>query len=423
MSNGTDAVGDRGTSVQQRGTSKDPHLAPVCTISITSSLAERSFRGSETGTATFTARLSGTQPAGSTVKWDVLPPGPTYPEKRETGTIAFEKPASLRTRGYARHPNRARVRVSVQKEQAVICKDVQLVSVPQFFQIQLVGPDKPVPAEDPIPGPERFGFDTDLERLGLQRRPFPPLTREQDTTNFEVRRAVLKQMYSTLASAFADVNVVFTEADPGDLVGRRNVSTVAIGGILDLSDTAYGSTAAPREDLNPKKRDEDNLDPAQVTVIQSGWFTAAGEANVTKDPIYKNIFDGLAIEDHRGKPLLGQAVDAGEYQLFPRTPRQRTVSAAIRAFGTFLGTATAHECGHALGLDHNRDPNNPFRTAPLGELMDEGRFLTFRDLTGITSFDPTTGALRAGAPVKFGERNLKILRRLLPILRMGPPAP
>jgi hypothetical protein len=122
-------------------------------------------------------------------------------------------------------------------------------------------------------------------------------------------------------------------------------------------------------------------------------------------------------------PLSGVPVDAGDFADSPVNVRQRTVRAAILAFGRLLGTTIAHECDHALGLvgaASNQNVDNGGVPIDSAEIMNSGEFNTFIERTGITGFNSATGIPTVGAAVGFGDANLNTLREILPILGDSP---
>jgi hypothetical protein len=386
MSNGT------GTTTAERGTATVPYLAPPCRIRITSTAAERSFRASQSPTVSWKASLSGNQPHGSRIVWDLL--GGT----NATGTISYtvQDPLTLVVR--ADHPNMNRLRVRVEHQGVILCEDTKLISVPQYFWITSTPRTEPF-ADDP--------FLLDLERLGLRRRPPSDgfLTPEQEATNHDVAEAVVQEIFETVLSLFSGVNVRFSQTFPTAFVDPSNITTVIVGGMPSPNPNIAGHTSAPTGIGRSLDVDIGNLEPAQYCSINSGLLTAGDWPAV-----YHDIFGSTAIEDRDGRPLpSGSAVDAGDFARIPTTVRQRTVDAAIKATGRWIGSVIAHECGHALGLDHNNHQT--------GEIMDAGVY--FSEYIGIRSFDPRTGHTQLGNRVRFGRTNYQRLVELLPILSYG----
>lgn len=77
----------------------------------------------------------------------------------------------------------------------------------------------------------------------------------------------------------------------------------------------------------------------------------------------------------------------------------------------------AHECGHALGLDHNWQGliRKDAFLHNYKELMDAGQFRSFFDYTGIDNFDTKTGKVSLVEPMQIIEYKRRALRKLLPI--------
>jgi hypothetical protein len=342
------------------------------------------------------------------------------PEPTRLGEISIDDPRKQRTRMRPRRPNLSAVRArvvqrfagpgNVPPEGFVWCYDDAVVSVPQYFWVHfLTGiAESQLPGSSPITG----DFFVDLERVGLRRRPASTpgafLTDRQVATNSDVANAVIDTSLQTARSLLSKVNVRFTETDPTALVGFENFSEIKVGGrIPGLTD--FGTTLPPTDPTrNRGMFDVGNLEPRQEMFIFSAWIAGGGAAAQTSGDAYDAIFRDLAVEGLEGLPLGGTPVDAGDFARRPTSVRQRTVRAAIIAVGTMIGQGIAHECGHALGLPHN-DP-------PADEIMDEGEFDTFEKVTGISDFDPMTGAFRKHAPTGFGATNLRKLTEILPIL-------
>jgi hypothetical protein len=371
-----------------------PPEEPPCIITIISTPAERSFSPptSISGRETFRAVLAGARPPGSRIQWDLVPGA-------GTGTIEFESPGSLTTVVRARHPNNARVRVRVLRRGVVLCEDVKDISVPQFFRIVFT-------AE----------FDRDLARLGLRRR--GRLNAGQIGTNVLVRAAVVGEIFVILRTIYAAVNVRFLTLDPTPFVGAGNFANVTIGGPDDRprpGRTRLGRTPNPRAGPNARRLDVGNLDPTNSPLVFSAEFGDRRFPQTGGSATYRAIFDGLAVEDEgTGAALPGSAVNVGDFAnpaiAGALTLGQLKVQAAIRAFGRLVGETSAHECGHSLGLVPPRGHN----AGNTGELMDEGRFRTFAERTGITAFNPATGALTIGA-TNMLVANLPTLQAILPV--------
>jgi hypothetical protein len=404
----------RGTSAFESGVSTDPHLIEPCSIRITSSSVVRSFQTAEGLSEIFDATLTGRKRLGAAIRWDIVPlDRPPEGFLPNHGTVVFSTPDRLSTLVFAGRPNRGQVRVRYERADCVLCEDKRNISVPQIFSI----------------GIREFsanGFFGDLERLGLRRPPSLTTTKAQQELNDAVYAAVKDEMYRTARNAFEYINVRFLEfvSDPGPVVRRLNNTTITVGGIRDRSETAYGLTYPPQpltRAVNSTDRgdprlniDTANRDPRQRIEIQSGWFTAAGERPLTSELVYNAIFGKLAVRNDRDETLPdGRCIDVGEWSPTPKDVRQRTVHTAVIAFGRFLGRVIAHECAHALGLDHNVARGE---FADTGELMDHGTKMSFADYTGIRSFDPTKGVVNGRArPAQFSDEHSILLQDLLPL--------
>ena len=208
----------------------------------------------------------------------------------------------------ARRPNKAllRVRVRLVPPGITLCQDIQEISVPQFFKIVFL--------------PQ---FNEDLTELGLRRSSPDP-----QGINESIRQAIIDEILDTLRILNQPVNVRFMLDDPRPVVGKGNFSTVLVGG-HDCEDRLFGTS--------PLTLDLENIRADNEVVVWSGSF-ADRDNRVNNHPIYKSIFDGLAVRDADGNPdggpkgLPGTPVDVGDFADPPQTVRQRTVRAAIVAF-------------------------------------------------------------------------------------------
>ena len=301
----------------------------TCDIEILSSPSERSFSPpSETGEEVFRAVVFPPS-GGGTIVWDIVH------RPKESGNVDFGTQTDVSTGSSilstipvkARHPNKAKVRVRVVQDGEVVCSAKKTISVPQFFHIV-------------FPAEEGF-FNEALEDLGLRRRPRANgvLTTDQKLTNDQVKAAVIEEIFNTFKFEYDSVNVRLTVADPTPVVSFANFATVTFGGLgVGLE---FGATPFP---------DDHNLDPKNSPVIFALRYADLSLA-ITQDPIYTAIFGGLAVFDPAsGTVLPGTPIDVGDFADPPVTVRQKTVKAAILAFGRLLGTTVAHECGHSLGL-------------------------------------------------------------------------
>jgi len=372
----------------------------TCTIKITSSPEERSFspgKESETGYETFTAKINGIQPKGSSIEWGIFKDDPNKPlSDKGRGTVALISGVNqLSNEVVAKRPNKGRISVAVKKNGNMVCFDNKEISVPQFFWIVV-----------------NESFFKDLERLGLRRRPIVGLgvlTGDQANVNFDVMRAVLDEAFNTARFLFKSINVRFTESYPGTVVGENNYTSIVLGGKNNIGTSASGITLNSTHPMNYDQTDKGNLQPNQRIVIYSGEYAIGRPGVNNDDPIFKSIFNLTSVENYQGTPLGGIAVDAGEFSRFPRSPRQKVITAAVSAYGRLLGSTIAHEAGHSLGLPHPE--------SKVGALMDEGFNLSFSNSTGITSFDPQTGKIQIDPPQGFSNSNLRKLREILPVLR------
>ena len=191
------------------------------------------------------------------------------------------------------------------------------------------------------------------------------------------------------------MNVRLTQDDPTPLVGdEHNLSPVFIGG------------THPSESGNTDKPHGSGIDAGNIVARQiSRVFPSSYRLILGSDPTYHAIFSPLA------QVLGGSPVQVGDFVppdvIGPRTVRQLIVDAAIKAMGKLIGSTLAHERAHSIGIPHN--------VGDTGEIMDEGKFQTFLDRTGIVDFDPMTGVLKIEQSHKFGTTSLNEMTRILPV--------
>lgn len=309
-----------------------------------------------------------------------------------TGTVAVAESRDDRITLRARHPNKARIGVQVEVKGRIICSGQLTLSVPQFFHVVFSSE-----------------FDRDLEMLGLRRvapSNGPSLSIAQVQSNERVKAVVIQEALETAKRNFREINVRFTLDDPADAVGPENVSTVVVGGPFP-ADPPPGV----KDPFGISPFDPQNKDANDQIFVFSGEF-ADRSHKLTNDRDYLDIFDQLATRDQgTGALLPGKPVDENEFVDGPPEPafavRTNYVRAAAFAFGRFIGTVISHECGHALGLNHNK--------VDVPNIMN-GSSLRFQDWTGIRNFDPSTGDVSLTSSAEFRVRDQRRLWEVLPIL-------
>jgi hypothetical protein len=297
-----------------------------------------------------------------------------------TGTVSLDPvetgSPTLTSTMTARHPNRTELTAEVLADGQVLCSRTVQVSVPQFLGVTFLDPD----------------FNADLANIGLH---VPTSDPAQLAVNDAVREALREEAFRTFRFLYSGINVRITTTAAAPDLGPENRTRVEVGG---RSGTLFGFT----------DQDPDNLVGSQVIKTFSGSFADRNNL-VTLDPVYQAIFDGVAVFDAFGNQVLGgRPVGPGELTIgpidmgAPDAFRKLNVRAAVLAFGRLLGENIAHECGHALGVDH-----------PDFGLMEEGRLRSFLQRTGILSFNQITGELMAGEPVGFTSTSRNTLTELI----------
>ena len=382
------------------------HSSPThsCQLSIQpSQAAARSFHPPRvTGIeSTFSARIGSSPqlPENAKIRWFVYSPNEplSSDDLPFPGSVEFVNDEGETAVVQPRHPNKTSIfaGVFVGDQPIPICLSYTPIelSVPQFIQIVLDS-----------------DFDTDLERIGLKRRPpadGSSLTTGQKQANTRVRDAVIKEMMETLRRNFLGINVRFTFDDPSSIVGQRNFSKAIIGG-------TYQRISMDPKQIQPTDRSSifgfAGYDPGNHKAygdpdahVFSGKFSDRSVPILRDSGEYIDIFNAFAIEDLNGSILPGEPVNEGDFHdSSSDLIREKYIKAAIIAFGRFLGTATSHECGHLIGLKHE----SHIMLAPL---------MTFKDYTGINYFNNTTGDIDVVDSMKFSNPDVEYMLRHLPI--------
>lgn len=199
---------------------------------------------------------------------------------------------------------------------------------------------------DATPGPD---FDVDLQAFGLGSAASPTLSAE---VRARVIQAVLLRLYGAYyfqnpnaLPGFDPIFVGFTTGDPGS----GDVTRVCVGGEDPSGGSTMGSILYDPGNANRSSVECSSIPPTGIFPRELLYF--AGDAT------FASTFNGL-------RPATG-GTPAGAHVLDPvvlapgfsptgapadQQARHTAIASAIGVLGNLLGSLTAHEIGHALGL-------------------------------------------------------------------------
>lgn len=233
----------------------------------------------------------------------------------------------------------------------------------------------------------------------IRERVFDVLRRDYATINVDFRAEE-----PTDFALYAIVEIAGSDPNGQGLLGYDNTPGKDIGNDR-LYDRIGGVNAQTQEDGYP------GYGGVFVESLfgfseHPGAFAAPG--NASADPAFDDVFDPFR-PDRDGAPVLAADVSAGVEQLSdgsrcPATERADRIACAVFVLGSLIGTTTAHELGHSMGLA------NPFGEGfhnigdEANRLMDSGSSRSFLE----------RAELFGEGPSRFCDEEYDYLRQLMP---------